>query len=273
MGSERRLPAQASRLIAAALLIVVAACGDDDSDAQAPPTTADPCAARAPLLIELHGYSENAEGHESVVQWEPFAAEHGFTVITPQAGGEPPHWDLDADVGMIERLIDDAVAEDCADPDRIYLSGYSMGGMLISHAACRLADKLAAVAPVAGLRAVEPCAQSQPVPVVVVHGTDDDTVLYDGGLTPVAADALEMPVDGPSIPTITAAWAERNGCDAEPDGLPAPASDGRVAVHRFSCPDGADVDLHVIDGGNHGWPPSVKERLWTFLSRHARQPV
>ena len=266
MGAKRRLSARQAGLIAALLSVVVTACGGEGT-AAAPTTStsADRCATRVPLLIELHGYSEHSSGHESAVQWEPFAEEHGFLVITPQAGGDPPHWDLDADVLTVERIIDDAVASRCVDADRVYVSGYSMGAMLISELVCRIPDKVAAVAPVAGVRLVEPCEPTRPVPALIMHGTADDTVLWEGGINRFAADALEMSTEGPSIIAIAAAWAARNGCEPDAD----VTVDGRITEHVYRCPDDAAVELHVIEEGVHGWPTGANDRIWAFFERHA----
>jgi polyhydroxybutyrate depolymerase len=263
MGRERRLPALRAGLIALALV----ACGSGEDRgkvaAPEPPEASDACGKRQALVVQLHGYSEDAAAHAGYIGLETFAEEHGFLLLAPQGGGEPPRWDLEADVARIGQVIDDAVANQCADPDRVFVSGYSMGGFLASHLACRLADKITAVAPVAGARMVAPCEPSAPVPALIMHGTADNTVLFTGGMLPVSARATGQPVEGPSITAIAEAWAQRNGCASE-----AVVEGGdEVSVHRWPCPVGAEVELHVVHGGAHGWPTSANERIWEFFNR------
>ncbi len=54
--------------------------------------------------------------------------------------------DLD-DVGFILALVDELVASYSIDPDRVYLTGFSNGGLLAYRLACE-SDRFAAIAPV-----------------------------------------------------------------------------------------------------------------------------
>ena len=63
----------------------------------------------------------------------------------------------------------------------IYVTGVSNGGGMAARAACELADRLAAAAPVAGGYGTLPaCRPSRPLPVLEVHGTGDGVVPYAG---------------------------------------------------------------------------------------------
>ncbi|HEX4905159.1 MAG TPA: PHB depolymerase family esterase [Acidimicrobiales bacterium] len=274
MGAKHRLPARQAGLIAA--LLVVAACsgGDGDTAASTPTsttttTTAAPCSTvepgegrvdlgerwylrhvpdahdgttPLPLVVDLHGYSEGAELHASRTGVGDLGAREGFVTITPHALGDIPAWDLAVDgidVAFVADVIDDAEASLCIDPDRIYVTGHSMGGFLISTLACSpVANRIAAFAPVSGVRLVEPCDPPRTAPALIIHGRDDDVVLYDGGLSPLAADALDLPEEGPSIAVIVEAWP------------------------------GGDARLHTVAGG-HGWPRDATEELWAFFERHS----
>jgi polyhydroxybutyrate depolymerase len=260
MGRERRVPARRAGLIALVLVatvMVATAIGTGRGG--------DECGVRRPLVVDLHGYSETVAEHERVTGLRRFAEEHDFIVITPQADGSPPAWDLDGDVDTIAGAIDAGVGHLCADADRVYLVGYSMGGFLVSHGACELSDRVAAVATVAGVWPVAPCRQSRPVPVLALHGTADETVPFDGGLHPLVAEALDLPVDGPSVSSLVRRWAARNECTGDA----VVATEGTVTSRRFGCARGADVELDVFEGGAHTWPASANERIWAFFERHA----
>ena len=273
MGAKHRLPARQAGLIAALLLVAACSGGDDETAASTTTstttttTTAAPCSdvgpgagrvdleerwylrhvppahdgtGAVPLVIDLHGYSEGAELHASRTGLGPHGDEHGFVTVTPHGLGDVPRWDLrvdGVDVAFVEAVIDDVEAALCIDPDRIYVTGHSMGGFLISSIACSpLAARIAAFAPVAGVRLVEPCDPPRTAPALAIHATGDDVVLYDGGLTPVASDILDLPEEGPSIQAIVDAWP------------------------------GGDARLHTIEGGSHSWPDDATERIWDFFA-------
>jgi polyhydroxybutyrate depolymerase len=180
----------------------------------------------------------------------------------------------------------------------VYVTGLSNGAFMTSSVACRYADRVAAIAPVAGIRDPEGCDPARPVPVLAIHGTDDQFVTYEGGL---GERALDLPApDGsgrtlrevgvesrppgePSVPEIAAAWAARNGCgDADPP--EAVTDDVDRIVHR--CPPGVAVELLRVEGGGHAWPGSAlsaavesivgpttmtisaNEQLWAFFRDH-----
>ena len=92
-------------------------------------------------------------------------------------------------------------------------------------------DRIAAAAPVAGIRDIKGCSFTRPVPVIAFHGTADPFVGYTAGsVRPLQApDPRWLGQDtrgtwaplaglskGPTIPKITADWAKRNGCGTKP---------------------------------------------------------
>lgn len=217
-----------------------------------------------PLVIDLHGYSEGADRHASITGFESLGDERGFVTITPQGLGDLPTWDLTpeiADVGFVSDVLDDAERTLCIDARRVYVTGHSMGAFLISTLACSaMADRIAAWAPVAGMRA-QPGCEARREPVLIQHGTGDETVRYTGGLSAEAADILDLPVDGPSIPDLATAWAARNGCDDEG---PIEKADASVTWISYPC----DVELRRIDGGQHEWPAGTTAVIWSFFAAH-----
>ena len=116
-----------------------------------------------------------------------FSEHAGFVVATPQGNGPLPYWnavphaDLPDDVQFVSDVIDDVSSARVHRPDRVYVAGLSNGAFLTSLVACRLADKVAAVAAVAGLQMPADCSPSRPVPILAIHGTADQFVAFDGG--------------------------------------------------------------------------------------------
>lgn len=222
----------------------------------------------APVVIQLHGYLSGAEGQIAMSAIEPVAESGGFVVLTPQGNGAKPYWnavphgDLPDDVAFVRALIDDVVATRCVDPTRVYVVGMSNGAFLTSLVACRLADRVAGVAAVAGLQSPADCAPSEPVPVLAIHGTDDRFVPADGTRGP-ALDDLPFDADStrafdglPWAPVRSSAqeWAQRNGCAATP--TTTPVSPSVTTVDYGDCRDDADVVLYEVAGGGHTWPGS-----------------
>jgi polyhydroxybutyrate depolymerase len=225
-----------------------------------------------PLVVDLHGYLEGAQVHAINSMLGRFGDEHGFVTITPQGTGSPAaHWD-DAlqgpDVQFIGDLLNEAERTLCIDERRVFVTGYSNGAFLASSLACVDANRIAAIAPVAGLRDPPGCKPARRVPVVAFHGTGDEWVAFSGGLGP---RALTAPADdgtnrtlgetpagqdvarGASIPAIVAAWAKRNHCDSKPSEAPVTSD---VTLIRYRCRSRADVELYRIAGGGHTWPGS-----------------
>ena len=223
-----------------------------------------------PVVIDLHGYAEGATVHLQMSALGSFGDSHGFVTITPQgSGGAIPAWDtsLDGpDMTYIGDLLDEVERTVCVDEHRVYVTGLSNGAFMTSAVACRYANRIAAAAPVAGIRDIKGCKPSRPVPVIAFHGTADPYVGYDGGLGQKAADlptgdghtlgqagVVDTKTKGPSIPEITAAWAKRNGCTTTPTDTTVAAD---VTLIRFPCPKGDEVELYRVTGGGHAWPGS-----------------
>lgn len=237
-------------------------------------------ATPVPLVVDLHGYSEGAEVHVQMSGLTALGESEGFVTLTPHGEGEVPRWDTTLggdDLTFVGDLLDEAEADLCVDTNRVYVTGLSNGAFMTSAVACQYADRVAAVAPVAGVRDIDGCDPARPVPVVAFHGTDDRFVAFDGGLGEAAADlpapdgsgrtlgdlqaageegqvtGADPEPGGPSVPEITAAWAERNGCDPETETEQA-ADD--VTREWHGCPTGAEVELYRIEDGGHTWPGS-----------------
>ncbi|MEN3274129.1 MAG: polyhydroxybutyrate depolymerase [Actinomycetota bacterium] len=217
-----------------------------------------------PVVIDLHGYAEGADSHALTTGFEKFGASQGFVTVTPQALGAVPAWDLSRtgrDVVFVADVLNDVESDLCIDERHVYVAGHSMGAMLLSVLACStFSTRVAAWAPVGGLRDVPDCATTGE-PVMVSHGTDDHTVYYEGGLSDAASHLLFLPADGPSIPALTAEWAARNGCG---NAIPTVRTDDGLTVHTYPC----DVVLQTIEHGPHVWPPGATSAIWEFFAAH-----
>jgi polyhydroxybutyrate depolymerase len=227
----------------------------------------------ASVVVDLHGYGENAAIESLLTGMGGYGNTHGFVTVTPQGRGSPePYWDITLngpDVHFIGDLLDHVERTVCVNEHRIYVTGYSNGAFLTSAVACVDAARVAAVAPVAGIEALPGCRPRRPVPILAFHGTADQDVSYSGGLGPEGL-ALQAPDGsgrtvaqagsffgltghGPSVPEILAKWARWNGCSPPPTQR-AVTSD--VSLIRYRCKPDADTELYRVTGGGHTWPGS-----------------
>lgn len=217
-----------------------------------------------PVVIDLHGYGEGADSHARTTGFEDLGATEDFVTVTPDANGYVKAWDLSRtgrDVVFIADVLDDVETDLCIDEDRVYVTGHSMGAMLLSVLACStFSARVAAWAPVAGLRGVPGCATTGE-PVMVIHGTDDRTVYYNGGLSEAASRLLFLPPDGPSIPVLTAEWAARNGCG---NAIPIVQTLPGLTEQTYPC----NVVLRTIENGPHVWPDGATSAIWKFFAEH-----
>jgi len=251
--------------------------------------------ARLPLVLDLHGSQSTGAGQLSYSNMAPTADANGFIVAAPTGvvpSGSGDIWNVPYvtpsgtrdDVGFLRQVIGTLTANACADPARVYATGYSGGGRMTSALGCMLADKVAAIAPVSGIRAGRPdpsdhtgpdlstCTPARAVPVIAFHGQQDATNPYGGG-----GDATAWQY---SVPVAQQAWAGLDGCTAGP-------AANQVSTHvrrtvYSGCRDGAEVQLYTIADGGHTWPDSPQDNgngtvtheisadslMWQFFEQH-----
>lgn len=234
---------------------------------------------RTPLVVNVHGYTDTAEGQAALSKMTETADANGFVVIHPQ--GVANSWNAGAccgtamnseldDVAYVGKLLDEAESKLCVDPKRVFASGMSNGGFLAHRLACELDGRIAAVASVAGLMTLPACAPKRAVPVLQFHGTSDYVVPYAGSIS----------LGFPGVEKVVDDWAKRDGCTGAPTETFA-KGDVSCKTHA-SCKDSAEVTLCTVDGGGHTWPGgmpvpslgktstaiSASDALWSFFQKH-----
>jgi polyhydroxybutyrate depolymerase len=226
-----------------------------------------------PLLLAFHGGLADGAAMRRLTNLDARADREGWVVAYPD--GVEGHWndgrgttvipahrdDVD-DVGLAAALVDHLAATAGVDRDRVYATGFSNGAMFCHRLASERPGLVAAIAPVAGTMPVPllDAERPRPVPVLIVHGTADPVVAYEGG--PVMADPARGRVA--SVEQTAARWRAANRCRPEPavEDLPhrdpSDATRIRVATWRPIDDDGADVVVATVDGGGHTWPGGLQ---------------
>lgn len=136
---------------------------------------------KRPLLISAHGMNQDANYQKNMLDVASVADKEKFVTVFPQ--GEGNAWDIggNKDLNFIKALIDKMVSDYGIDRNKVYMSGFSMGGMLTYHCMNNLSDKIAAFAPISGYpMGGFNCTAKRPIPVIHTHGTGDDVVVFSG---------------------------------------------------------------------------------------------
>ncbi|MBR6452971.1 MAG: alpha/beta hydrolase [Fibrobacter sp.] len=139
-------------------------------------------ADNSPLLMSFHGMDQDPNYQQSNTHWEAVADTAGFVVAYPKGATGYSTWDIsgDQDTKWITQIIDQLAKDYKINTKRVYMSGFSMGGMLSYHAMGKIADKIAAFAPCSGYLMMGAGTAQRPVPIFHTHGTSDNVVGYDG---------------------------------------------------------------------------------------------
>ena len=221
---------------------------------------------RLPLVLDLHGSGGTSAGQARNSGLEVLSTSERFIVATLEADGgrwNVPVQDTRADdVAYVREVIAHVAARVCTDETRIYVTGFSGGGRMTSLLGCQLGSRIAAIAPVSGLRWPGPC-NGRPVPVLTFHGLADPQNPYDGHSAGRGAEWLE------SVPDALAGWARHNSCkgDAVLDDPPGPLS----TIRYQGCADGTEVRMIRIDGLGHTWTKQEVDTtgfMWQFFKSH-----
>ena len=134
---------------------------------------------KLPMIVFLHGAGERGDKIERVkVHGPPKIVEKRkdfpFIVLSPQCP-RGQWWKSE----VLVQLIDTVIAKHPVDPDRVYLTGLSMGGYGSWDLATKFPDRFAAVAPICGGGKPETVASIRHLPIWVFHGAKDNVVSID----------------------------------------------------------------------------------------------
>jgi polyhydroxybutyrate depolymerase len=221
---------------------------------------------RLPLVLDLHGSGGTSATQARTSGFEAISASERFIVATLDADGG--RWNVPVqagradDVAYVSDVIAHVAARVCTDETRVYATGFSGGGRMTSLLGCHLGSRIAAIAPVSGLRFSAPC-DGRPLPVLTFHGLADTQNPYDGQVPGRSGEWVE------SVPDALAGWARLNSCKGDVV-LDDPA--GPLSTMRYDgCADGTEVRMIRIDGLGHTWTKTHIDTtgvMWEFFKSH-----
>jgi polyhydroxybutyrate depolymerase len=238
-------------------------------------------------VLAFHGGGGTAAGFKSYAGLDALADRDGFVAVYPDGSGRlgrrlltlnagsccgyAQETNVD-DVGFARALLRELANELPLDPARAYATGHSNGAMMAYRLAIETSERMAAIAPVAGVMTTGRFPPARPVPVLHIHSVDDPRALYAGGLGPPFPFTQSRVLHLAVAPEL-ARWLAHNRCPGEPrvtDRRRVPAR-GRGPDHTATllvwapCADGAAVEFWKLTGAGHGWPGSHSEPSETLL--------
>ena len=212
-----------------------------------------------PLLIFCHGYNQDAgwmqnnEFKNDNVSMEAVCDTAKFVCVFPN--GIDRSWDTggDRDINFIKAIIEKMVTQHKIDRNRIYLGGFSMGGMLTYNAINKMSDIIAAFVSCSGPSVVTPKAGLRPIPLLHIQGTADNF----GGVQP----ALNP-------------WIKHNGCSTTDKVISNYNGFSGAKLHIWGPGnDGVEVRLIELTDKGH-WickEPQVYtgKEIWNFCKKYS----
>lgn len=229
-----------------------------------------------PLVIALHGLGDNMNNFSNV-GFSQIGDTANFITVYPQAStlqfigsgwriGTPVDGNA-SDVVFLSAMLDTLMSTYMIDTQRVYATGFSMGGFMSHILGCQLSDRIAAIAPHSGT--ISPTNAStctgRKVPAMHIHGTSDGTIEYAGGtfFSVYNYNGAEATIQ---------MWANRDSCTGSVDST---RITGNYNIDKFNytdCKDSTEVVLYRVLGMDHTWLNIPQFRatpeIWSFFSRH-----
>jgi len=244
--------------------------------------------AAVPLVILLHGYGSVGTEIEAFFDFVEVSEATGIIYAAPHGTMNPQgflFWNATNvccdyyysgvdDSGYLRSLIENMQATYNIDARRIYVAGLSNGGFMAYRMACDHADLIAGIVSVAGATYFNAgaCAPTEPIHVLHIHGTADESVIYEGG----SLRGVPYPGAVQSVET----WATYNGCDLTPFSPPdtldldadIPGAETTITRYPDGCLPGGSAELWTVNGGPHvlSGTPDFGMAIAGFISSHPK---
>ncbi len=227
----------------------------------------------APLILALHGGGGDPAQFASASGLGAAASRAGYAVAFPAGSGRRDDrlltWNggyccgsaarqgVD-DLGFLKEVIADASSRFGVDGTGVYLTGMSNGSILSETFAAKNPGLVRAVAGVSGTMDTGRTRVQGRVPALVIHGTADTMVPYEGGKGDTSLTRTDFASVASVVQAFLAPWGKTTtttrSIDRRDDGTSVTITDhqkGGAVVLR----------LITVTGGAHHWPGGRKARL------------
>jgi polyhydroxybutyrate depolymerase len=225
----------------------------------------------APALLVLHGGGGSAEFAYRVHGWTELSERRGCLVVFPEATAEDPErpaevrhnpriWNDGSrssavsqrnvdDVGYVAAVLEEVQQTFAVDPRRVFVTGFSNGASMTFRVGVELADRVAAIAPVAGHLCCEDPKPARPLSLLYMIGLADPINPFDGGPTMSPWGTWKHK---PPVMDSIHSWLCLIGAAPDPHVLR--DSDGVQHLRYGPGASGCEVQLLTIEGQGHEWP-------------------
>jgi polyhydroxybutyrate depolymerase len=223
----------------------------------------------APLILVLHGGGGDPDQIARVSGLSRAARREGYAVIFPAGTGNRLRtWNAGYCCGPAARKgVDDLafLTQVIADAQsrfglgtRVYMTGMSNGAMLAETYAAQNPDRLRAVAAVSGTMDTGAIRVLGPVPMLILHGTADQNVPYDGGRGDNSLTRTNYASVASAVAAFLGPWG--SGLSTSTQTINRKADGTTVVVTDTSKGAQLALRLMTIEGGGHNWPGGAKPR-------------
>ncbi|CAN5413532.1 hypothetical protein BH10ACT3_BH10ACT3_16130 [soil metagenome] len=211
---------------------------------------------RLPVVMALHGLGADSNVMLDSADWGGAIVNDRFIAVFPQ--GVANSWNMGPccppanllgidDMAFLDQVVAQVTASPQVNAERLYLTGFSNGGIMAYAVVCARPGVYAALAPMSGSN-VGGCAPSQPISLLHQHADPDPVVPFDGSLS---LTQLLSAADFPPVPQSVAAWAAADGCPTTPT---TSTGDGGIETTQWSpCGNDTRVELVRLPGVGHNW--------------------
>jgi polyhydroxybutyrate depolymerase len=227
----------------------------------------------APLILALHGGGGDPSQFASASGFGVAATRAGFAVAFPAGTGRRGDrlltWNggyccgsaarqgVD-DIGFLKAIIADASSRFGVDGDGVFLTGMSNGSIMSETFAAKNPGMVRAVAGVSGTMDTRRTRVRGQVPALIIHGTADTMVPYDGGKGETSLTRTDFASVSSVVQAFLAPWGAVSDTSKSIG-----AKDDATSVVVTDYAKGGTVVLRLItvEGGAHHWPGGRKARL------------
>lgn len=235
-----------------------------------------------PVIFALHGGGGTYKNAIGLYNFDEVADQYGYILVYPNALNKS--WsmpgvssrvkgnrqDID-DVHFISVLIDTVVTGYHGDEKRVFCTGLSRGGIFSLYLAGHLANRIAGIAPVCAsipTSIAGTYAYTRPVPVLLINGTADPLILYNGGAGKYQRNNQdEEQYDMLPTQELVAKIASLNKDATTPvtETIPDANTQDNCTATRYTYQSNSAPTVFIkIQGGGHTWPGG-KQYLPKFL--------
>ncbi|OQP60711.1 hypothetical protein A3860_32450 [Niastella vici] len=258
-------------------------------------------AQKTPVIFLFHGGGANAGSMLNISDKNDFTAiSERENIILVALQGIDKSWNdgrqtkankqnID-DIKFVAKVLQYMELNYAVDTTRIYATGISNGGFMVSRIGCEMGNRFAAIAAVAATMGSDTpyatCSPTFTLPVMYIHGTEDPLVHFNGGAKTIGAEGAYV-----SHQKVLEKWIIINKCNPRPEvtSLPDIAIDGTsISKEVYAAgKSGAEVIGYTVNNGGHTWPggkqylPKIMigrlsrdmnacEVIWDFFKLHHR---